>query len=356
MQPIETRESREHSESHPPPRVKTDLAPVFLTLAALILLPACFGGGSQSCDAEFCGTSNTRTAAAPVTTPDPDPMTPGTGGNGGGPVTPPVTGGGGSMTPALTSEKLTSFPTPSTGGIARVADTQIDNTDAVLLIISETMIDMLQNSPAMTGLLSDNTTINYGAWDSANPQNAFGGTATMTSNVNARGGSNTKSGTLYALSSTSVYIDDHAPVVLGYASGGSNMEFISIGAPLSGIPTTMTATYSGLAAYAQKTLNQVISTNSVFEMEVNFGTSNISNFTATFGQDLTLTAANIRINPNGTFNSAAGGTVTARVGVRAIMQSGSLLGQFHGMDANGVTGAFHNDTNTFLGGFAGSKE
>ena len=363
-----------------------NLPALAFTFLALILLSACFGGGSQSCDAEFCGTSTPRTAAAPVTPPT---MTPDNG-NGGGPGTgggmtpdPMTPGNGGGMPPdpmppiMLPTPALTSlFTTGSTtsGGVARVIDTQVNRKDAVLLIIAEANINALLQAPLTTQLLdSTGAAINYAATPRPTLQTATTGTPVTIS----RGGITITKGNLYTnpldsnnmRSFSNVYIDNSAPVVLNYEAptganrGTTSLEFTMIGEPLSRMPTTtdvFSGTYSGFAAVTRKSGVSILYDSGTFDMNVGFsnGMSTITNFEADFGEDGSVTASSININTNGDFTGTANITAGTKFlpAIDSSDTSGSFYGQFHGLDAAGVTGVFHNSANTVLGGFAGSKE
>ena len=272
--------------------------------------------------------------------------------------------------PALTSP-FTAGDT-SSGGVGRVVNTQVDSKDAILLIISDASINALLQAPLTATELLDNTGIALTYADMPSILTDTAGTA-----VNARAGGTTRSGTVYEnpeigstnnFDSNNIYIDSHAPVVLGYDTQ-DNLEFTMIGEPLSRMPTTtdiFSGTYSGFAAMARNNIADVhVYSNSTFEMQVAVVNDmpTISNFSASFLDFVdrstgSISASSIAINNNGTFSGTATFTAGGR-GIASLVQTsgtGTLLGQFHGVDAAGVTGAFHNSANTVLGGFAGSKE
>ena len=359
----------------PPPPAK--LSGVCLALAALILLPACWGGSAGNSAGSLISSAPAPSVTPPTTTPDtPDPDT---GDNGNGSMMPMLP----SVLPIPEFETLFTAGDRTGGGIGRLAENvMVDNQPAILLVMSNTGIGGLLDDPTTTELLSNTAIIDYGAWSSASPQSVLTGTAITTVDINGRGTANAKSGTVHAqvgqaggqASQTYVYIDDHAAVVLGYeAVGDGNLEFTMLGEPLSRMPTAMTATYSGFANVAVKnnagTLISNLSGSDTFDMEVNFGTAMITGFTATFGSstapsvpnlDGTVTASGITINANGDFSGTAAFAQGAGGADGALISAndanGSIYGQFHGDEAVGVTGAFHNSDNSVLGGFAGSKE
>ena len=248
------------------------------------------------------------------------------------------------------------------------APIQVDSKDAVLLIISDENINALLTSP-LTAELLDNTGVPITYADSPTIT-----TTTTATAINARADGTMRSGSLYSLAvsggnsgTTSIYIDDHAPVVLGYEEQGDNLELTMIGEPLPTAVTDFSGTYSGFAAATRilPIASSIISRTTNFKMVVGFanGESTITSFAANFGATHgSISASNIPINANATFTSADGGTVTFTAATDTVTGtittggSGTLLGQFHGTTANGVTGAFHNSANTVLGGFAGSKE
>ena len=348
-----------------------------LALAALLFLPACWGGSA--------GNSAGNISAPPPPAPSGD-------------VTPPPRTFMLATTP-LTSGMLTDFDMASTtsGGIARLATEtidpsgtimpstadagvtfangrlQVDGKEAVLLVMTDTDINALLQDPLTTQLLMDDATIDYSSARPTINDNPAG----MTPH-NARGASNSgQSGVIYQPSDASefvVYIDDHAAVVMGYEASltNSNPEFTMIGEQFSSrMPTTVDAfsgTYSGLAAVAADSGLLLISESAPFKMGVDFDTamdSFTADFTADFETDGMVTATDIPIDlASGTFASDENSTVTFTAGsdMTGVIYgdrastSGNFLGQFHGEDASGVTGAFHNSDNSLLGGFAGSKE
>ena len=349
-----------------------NLPALAFTFLALILLSACFGGGSQSCDAEFCGTSTPRTAAAPVTTPDT-----------------PDTGNGGMTPDPMMPPQPIAIPIPAidfmagafdstntaSGGVGRIVNTQVDSKDAILLIITDANIGALLQDP-LTAHLLDNTGVPFTYADMSSIQTTSQGTV-----VNARADNTLRSGLVYvrpliggtSTGGTSFYIDEHSPVVLAYESAGNNLQVTTIGEPLSRLPSTtdvFSGTYSGAAGASRIVLAPSLAHGyAPFKMVVGFanGESSITSFEANFGdRHGSVSASSIPINnTNGTFTSTGGGTVnftagndpdTGIINSTANAGSGTLLGQFHGLDASGVTGAFHNSANTVLGGFAGSKE
>ena len=281
-------------------------------------------------------------------------------------------------TPALTSP-FTAGDT-SSGGVGRVVNTQVDSKNAILLIISDANINALLQAPLTATELLDNTGIALTYADMPSILTDTAGTA-----VNARAGGTTRSGTVYEnpeigstnnFDSNNIYIDSHAPVVLGYDTQ-DNLEFTMIGEPLSRMPTTTDAfsgIYSGFAAIARNTLSAVhLHAHSTFQMQVTVANAmpTVSSFSASFAHtdgtsEGSVSASNISIDNNlGTFSGTATFTAGQRgtaggggvaVSIIPTGGTGTLLGQFHGVDAAGVTGAFHNSANTVLGGFAGSKE
>ena len=303
--------------------------------------------------------------------------------------------------PALAYERLGAFDMTSTsGGVGRVlhradmdgnavdasgetltdqnnltpAPFEVDDKEAVLLIISDTNINALLQAPLTTKLLDLDTTITYA--DTPTIQDGAGSGRP----IFAHSTDNTVvSGRIFPQpdsSASNVYIDGHAPVVLGYevSTGftGENPEFAIIGEPL---PTTLddfSGTYSGFAAVARENSGRINSERGTFQMMVSFanGESTITRFDADFvsggfsspTMSGSIDATNIPI-ANGIFSNANGGTVTFVAGPAALSVintdnagSGTLLGSFHGTAGNGVTGAFHSANNSVFGGFAGSKE
>ena len=264
---------------------------------------------------------------------------------------------------------------------------QLDSTPATLSIISTAAIGGLLGNPATTRLLDDNSVLNYGAWSSATPANAMTGMAASTRNITARGPSGqtqTQSGVLHvqptttadSSGTTNIYIDDHAAVVLSSEVGSpfDRLELTAIGAPFSRMPNTLdvfSGTYSGYAVVITSVQDAaVLDGQGIFDMQVAFDTSamtsSITTFTAEFtsssGAAGSVSASNIPIdNDHGTFaGTAAFDAIDAARMAREVIltddMNGRLFGQFHGENAAGVTGAFHNSDNSVLGGFAGSKE
>lgn len=170
----------------------------------------------------------------------------------------------------------------------------------------------------------------------------------------------------------SVYIDDRAAVALGHELRASNSyEFVAIGEIAPRQLPLGTARYAGLSAFATTDPMQDPDSR-VFEMEVNFDTRQVTSFntiTSDLGR-LTMeaipgdtpnpnipAAGHLKINmQTGSFTGTLNfekGTLTATPLYKNTM--GSIYGQFHGNDAIGVTGVFHSEDNTILGGFAGAK-
>ena len=314
------------------------------------------------------------------------------GGNGGN-------GNGSGMTPdpdiMMPPTLETLFGTTDTGmrttvgGVGRVvgSNAEVDGKDAILMIISETAIGSLLDDPdnATTGtkLLDEDATIDYsGARPTIKPN-----PASMTP-FNARGTDNSgQSGIVYQPTAAAVggssdgsvvYIDDHAAVVLGYEnSTDANMEITMVGEPLSfsRMPTTMdfSGTYSGFATAISKTntfslltesrnaFNMVVgSTGSITSFDVNFGAEN--GMVAAMNIPIDITDGTFASDENSTVTFTAGSSDAGTINSTGASTSGTFLGQFHGMDAIGVTGAFHNSADaattapTVIGAFAGSKE
>ena len=375
----------------PPP---AEFSGIILALAALILLPACWGGSAGN-----SAGSLTSSAPAPAITPTDDMMPP---------VVQPMDDD------RLMSQTLTGFPTSSTGGIARAAtetitdsngmassetvtasaadpandaltfdattgQLQLDGEEAVLLVITDTDINALLQAPLRTQLLLDDGFVNYAATDANGNRQPTGNGRDLRAIMAHSTDNNLTSGRLFerqvdgTSTNTLAYFDSHAPVVLGYESQDSrrNVEFTMIGEPFR-MPTTMddfSGTWSGFAIAARRTFfgRLVDDTSFSLRVDVTAGVPTIGNFSAVFTDvnDMTqgsVSASDIAIDTDhGTFSGAA--TFDDSIGTGVVIHEngpGHLLGQFHGTDAAGVTGAFHNGSDTqapsIFGAFAGSKE
>ena len=232
------------------------------------------------------------------------------------------------------------------------------------------MIAALLAAPATTDALATDSYIHY----ATKPTTGLvpNGMTVVSGDINYRGESNAKSGTSYTSADDfiTVYIDDHASVVVG--ADLLIAQFVAIGEPYetATLPSGQFR-YSGIAMY-----NAELSTGGGnrggggFKMRVDFAERKVTDFQAVMnnnnGQLTTdaVTAAglaavnDIRIDPNtgafrGGLNFVRGTDATPAI---ENPSAGVVYGQFHGNAASGVTGAYHNTGNSVYGVFGGSKE
>ena len=269
---------------------------------------------------------------------------------------------------------MTYPPGTTSGGILRVPYTMVDGRQVVFMVgASDGDVNRFAANPAAAKLLDEDATIDFAALDN---NNAFGegikpGARTR---VTVKDGAATL-GYVYSplerdtgsVGDTLVYIDARFPVVMSVedtdSSAATPLEFTTIGAPLVSLPPQGEFNYTGAAAYGRVGSSTHAAAGYTFTMTANFaedaGQVTRFQFGSGLHGNLRLQAANLPTidTATGVFQGAIDFTAGSG-GATAIVPSnstGTMYGQFHGDQAIGVTGGFHNNDNTVLGAFAGAR-
>lgn len=306
-------------------------------------------------------------------------------------INPPIAFNGSAITDSTSNE----------GGVGRMIEQQVDGVRTIVTIISLEGINSLVSNPSSTKLLGSPTIFDYrkagtNEYETAVQPESGSGIYTKGGGFPVYGRGNQsqieedESGKVYTHAPTAmlIYVDKYARVMLARPACTENcvpgdLQFVTIGDHATSLPTG-DAKYSGYAAAGRKQGNTLKLGGGYFTMTVDFGMEKVIDFAAYLGAtgNILSPTGNIRhtgevginmqtgafegnahfIKPDGP-NAVRGDERVITDGADTISSGtpGKLYGQFHGQDATGVTGAFHNGVQNniedrVIGAFAGSKE